>query len=421
VALFCISAGALVSMQTVGALCTRWGPGRVSTAGAALVSLAVALPALAFSMRALCVALLAFGAATGLANVAANSLGVQVQQRLGRPVMSMLHAGFSFGGLAGALAGGVATALVPTGGHLVAVAVLGLGVTVLIGPVLAGFDAREAASPPPVSPAPEPAMAGAARPRGTAGPVIVLLGLIAGSTAFAEGALTDWASLHLREDLHATPLIAAAGYALFSLAMACARLQGRRMIVRYGDTVVLTSGAMLAAVGMLAGALAASPYVALAGFVLVGFGLANVFPLAIAKAGLLGGARGVARASTVGYTGLLGGPPIIGFLAAGWGLPLALLTVSVLAVVAAFLALAVDHRLDGQDSVASVLRAQTSTRLQPWAARIESAAHHHGSSLQLLLDQDHMPTAARPDRSGDTATTTSLPNRPHPGLEFLIV
>src|SRR4029450_8898638 len=107
--------------------------------------------------------------------------------------------------------------------------------------------------------------------------VIVLLGAIAGCTAFAEGALTDWASLHLRENLHATPVVAGAGDPALSLAMTCARLQGRRLILRYGDTVVLVAGAMLAAVGMVAGALAPVPYLALAGFVLVGLGLANVF------------------------------------------------------------------------------------------------------------------------------------------------
>ena len=78
---------------------------------------------------------------------------------------------------------------------------------------------------------------------------------------------------------------------------------------------------------------------ALVGFALVGLGLANVFPLAIARAGALGGAKGVALASTVGYTGLLGGPPLIGLLVGGVGLPAALATVSLLAAVAAGLSL----------------------------------------------------------------------------------
>jgi hypothetical protein len=152
------------------------------------------------------------------------------------------------------------------------------------------------------------------------------------------------------------------------------------------------------------------PWPIVSGFVLVGLGLANVFPLAIAKAGLLGGPRGVARASTVGYTGLLGGPPIIGFLAGAWRLSMALLSVSALAALAGVLALMVDHRLDGAGSVASVLRAQTRARCQPLGARIESAAQAHGSSLWLLADQTSTPRTGRSDRTAGGE-----------GLEFLIV
>ena len=397
VALFCISAGALISMQTAGALCARWGAGRVTATGAALVSAGIALPAVAPSLGTLCAALLAFGAATGLVNVAANALGVRLQHGLGRPVMSTMHAGFSFGGLFGALSGGLVSAYLPVHWHLIAVAALGVGVALAIRPTLTRF--ADAADDPsgPADALDEPGAdhGASARPvrAGGAGPVIVLLGMIAGCTAFAEGALTDWASLHLREDLHAVPALAAAGYAAFSLAMGVARLLGRRLILKYGDTAVLVVGGMLAALGMLTGALTPSPYAALAGFVLVGFGLANVFPLAIAKAGLLRGARGVARASTVGYGGLLGGPPIIGLVAGGLGLPGALTAVSVLAVLAAVLALVVDLRLHGEKSVAAALRAQARARLEPVAARIGSAAQSHGDSLYLLLDQDRTPVA----------------------------
>src|SRR4029450_13861791 len=131
--------------------------------------------------------------------------------------------------------------------------------------------------------------------------------------------------------------LAAAGYAGFSLAMACGRLVGSSLVVQHGEEKILVGGALLAAAGMVLAAWAGSVTIALVGFVLVGLGLANVFPLAIARAGALGGAGGVALASTVGYTGRLGGPPLLGFLAEATGLSLALTTVSVFAVVAALL------------------------------------------------------------------------------------
>ncbi|MBK3597166.1 MFS transporter, partial [Streptomyces sp. MBT51] len=92
-----------------------------------------------------------------------------------------------------------------------------------------------------------------------------------------------------------------------------------------------------AAVGMLFGALAPTVWLALAGFALAGLGLANIFPVAVGRAGALTGPSGVAAASTLGYGGMLVGPPVIGFLADWLSLPVALTTVTLLAAVAAVL------------------------------------------------------------------------------------
>lgn len=125
-ALLCLSLGALACMQLTGAVCARLGPGRVSALAGAAVCGAAALPGLAGSVPALCAALLVFGAGTGAVNVAANSLGVQVEARAGRPLLSGLHAAFSGGGLLGALTGGLASGSLAVLPHLALVATAGL-------------------------------------------------------------------------------------------------------------------------------------------------------------------------------------------------------------------------------------------------------------------------------------------------------
>jgi len=329
-ALLCLSLGALVSMRVTGAWCARFGAGPVGAVAAVAVSAAVLPPGLVSSVPALCAALFVFGAATGMVNVAANAVGVQVEARVGRPILSGLHAGFSLGGLGGALVGGAVSALLGVGSHLALVAAAGLFVSASVVPVLLGAG-RGAAETAPRS-------AAAAR-RPTA--VLVVLGAIAGCTAFGEGALTDWGALLLREHLGAPAGVAAAGYAGFSVAMAGGRLAGGRLLQAMGERRLLVGGAALAAVGAFAAVTTSSLGVALTGFVLVGLGLANVFPLAIGRAGLLGGASGIALATTVGYTGLLGGPPVIGLLADSAGLPVAVGSVAVMALVAAVLVLTV--------------------------------------------------------------------------------
>ena len=66
--------------------------------------------------------------------------------------------------------------------------------------------------------------------------------------------------------------------------------------------------------------------------------MANAFPTAMVRVGLLAGPHGVATASTLGYAGFLLGPPTIGFLAGALSLRVALTTVSLLAIVAVALA-----------------------------------------------------------------------------------
>lgn len=117
--------------------------------------------------------------------------------------------------------------------------------------------------------------------------------------------------------------------------MAVGRLSGTALILRLGQTRALVLGGLTACGGMLLGALAPAVPLTMIGFALTGLGLANLFPTAIARAGELTGPSGVAAASTLGYGGMLLGPPSIGFLADAFGLPTALTTVSALAAVAA--------------------------------------------------------------------------------------
>ena len=167
---------------------------------------------------------------------------------------------------------------------------------------------------------------------------VLLLGVIALCSTYGEGAVSDWGALHLREDLGAAAGLAAAGYAAFALAEACGRLAGSALLARLGQTRVLVYGGLATFAGMIAAALAPVLPLALAGFALAGLGVANAFPTAMARVGLLAGPHGVAAASTLGYAGFLLGPPAIGFLASAVSLPAALTTVSLLALLAVALA-----------------------------------------------------------------------------------
>ncbi|MEU7034578.1 MFS transporter [Streptomyces sp. NPDC046237] len=326
-ALLGVSAGAVVTMTLTGRLCRRHGSHAVTVATGVLLSLSIALPALTHSPLALGLVLLAFGAAYGGINVAMNSAAVDLVAALRRPVMPSFHAAFSLGGMLGAGLGGlVAGSLSPTA-HLLGLTAVGLLLTAVAGPVLLR---QPSPAPPEAAPATD-------RPRSRSGSrgLVVVFGVIALCTAYGEGALADWGALHLEQDLDAHPGVAAAGYALFALTMTIGRLSGTALLERLGQTRTLVAGGATAAAGMLLGALAPSVWAALLGFAVTGLGLANIFPVAVARAGALAGPTGVATASTLGYGGMLLGPPSIGFLADWFSLPVALTTVAALAAGAA--------------------------------------------------------------------------------------
>ncbi|MFJ4565477.1 MFS transporter [Streptomyces caelestis] len=329
-ALLGVSAGAVVTMVLTGRLCRRYGNHRVTVACAVLLSLSVALPPLTHSALALGLVLLVFGAAYGGINVAFNSAAVDLVAAMRRPIMPSFHAAFSLGGMTGAGLGAlVAGPLSPTR-HLLLLTVVGLLVTAVAGPTLLRQK-------PPVPPERERPTQDAAprRPAGRTRGLVLVFGLIAGCTAYGEGALADWGALHLEEDLDASPGAAAIGYSCFALAMTVGRLTGTTLLERLGQTRTVVAGGATAAAGMLLGSLAPALWAALLGYAVTGIGLANLFPVAVERAGALAGPSGVATASTLGYGGMLLGPPAIGFMADWFSLPVALTSVAILAAVAA--------------------------------------------------------------------------------------
>ncbi|MFE5122570.1 MFS transporter [Streptomyces sp. NPDC056669] len=341
-ALLGVSAGGTATMMATGRLCRRFGNHPTTVAAGVLFAGSVALPPLTHSALALGLVLLVFGTGFGALNVAMNSAAVDLIAALRRPVMPGFHSAFSLGGMAGAGLGGlIADHLSPTR-HLSLLAVFGLllaaaaGRTLISLPVPAPRDAAGPAAESENGAAPEPSP-GAERP-GRARWLVGVFGLIALCTAYGEGAMADWAALHLHQDLDASAGLAAAGYSVFALMMAVGRLSGTTLLERLGQTRTLIAGGATAAAGMLLGSLAPTVWLALLGFAVTGLGLANLFPVAIARAGALTGPGGVAAASTLGYGGMLLGPPTIGFLADWYSLPIALTTVAALAAVAAVVA-----------------------------------------------------------------------------------
>ena len=323
-ALLCVACGAMLAMPVVGWLGARNVP-RLLTLTALFLALVFPLAGLAGSVPALAASLLLMGAGAGSMDVCMNARASRVEQEWGAPIMSSFHAAFSLGGLAGTglVAGAVALGWGVEGGLVLTSAVL-----LAAAAAHAGLDLR-------------PALADGEAGRRFAWPsaAVAGIGVLCLLAFMTEGAVADWSGVFLRAVAGFSTAAGASGFAAFSAAMVIARVFGDRVVHRLGRGTVLSAGAMLAGAGM---ALAiAVPQVGPVGFALTGLGGANMAPLLFSAAGRAGPAAstGVAAVATLGYGGMLLGPPVIGVLADWIGLRFALLV-----LVAAMAAIALGSR-----------------------------------------------------------------------------
>ncbi len=315
-ALFCISAGAIIAMPATSRLAAPFGPGPVIRAGSVLACASFVAAVLAPGQAALCGFLLAFGIGFGTVDVAMNAEAVRVEHRAGKPILGTVHAMWSVGSLAGSAGGAALLSVVSPSVQAAGLACLSVLVIVLAAGWLGdGASVRDAAPASDSRPVPRPWRDEA----------LLLTGVILCMAFAVEGAVADWGGVYLRVVRHVPAAHAALGYSAFSACMVAMRFAGDRVRARLGNAGVL-AGAFLAACGIVVVLLAASLPLAMAGFGLAGLGLANVVPALFALAGGHGADANasVGVAATLGYAGVLAGPPLFGAAAQATSLPTAI-------------------------------------------------------------------------------------------------
>ncbi|GAA4915203.1 nitrate/nitrite transporter NarK [Stackebrandtia albiflava] len=323
-------AGAIAAMSLTGAACARFGSAAVTRVTAVAYTLGLTFIGLgAGNAWTLAAALLLAGALVGAFDVAMNSQAATVERATAKPIMGSFHAAWSLAAAAGAGIGGVAAQYeVPLWIQLLVLGLVALAAVAVFFPAFIPDAVAVAAGP--------------AR-RWRFEKALVLLSLVAFAALLAEGAAADWSAVFLSDTQGASALVAAWGYGLFSVAMFLGRLAGDRLVHRIGRsrsifTAALTGGLGMSAslvVAQLAGPGPVAQAAVIAGLFLLGLGIAVIVPVVFSAAG---DGPGIAMVSNGGYTGWLLGPAVIGGLGELLGLPAAIWTIPLLAIVAALLA-----------------------------------------------------------------------------------
>lgn len=275
-----------------------------------------------------------FGASTGMCDVSMNVSGAANERVVGRTIMPIYHAFFSFGTMVGAGLGAIAEGI-----HLpIAVHALVVGALMTTG-VWIGVRNLQSEHIVPDGEAEVPADDHSKTWRGRLSiwrqPATLLIGLIVLGMAFTEGTANDWLALAMVDGHGVSNANGALIFGIFVTAMTVGRLLGVKVLDRYGRVPVLRGSTVLAGIGLILVIFVPWVWVAVIGVVLWGLGASLGFPVGMSAAAdnpKTAAAR-VSAVATIGYTAFLVGPPLIGFLGEHVGILNALLVTLVLVAI----------------------------------------------------------------------------------------
>ena len=317
-----LSGGVVASLPAMivgGRAGDRWGHRALLVTSGGLMGLAFAGLAFASSYGLLLLILLLWCATSGIYDVATNALAMDLEQTTGRRVLAPCHAAFSVGGAAGAL---IAGALISAGVdyRFVYVGTLFPVALVIFAVALSRF--------PQAPPAPEDE--GVVRAGLYQNLSLILVAVVAALAFFSEGTMEDWSGIYLREALALPAFLGASGVAIYHAAMATGRLCCAWVIKRFGNPRTLLGAGLLVAGGMVFALATREPLLVIVGFLVVGLALSATTPIAFSIAGdvapdRIGGASSVV--ATLGYSGFLVGPTIVGGIAEFSSLRISFLTI----------------------------------------------------------------------------------------------
>jgi MFS family permease len=325
--LFMLPLGSFIALPFAGWSVDRFGSrimGVISTSGYGLALYGLSQAQTSFSLS---VMLFIFGFVGDTVNISMNTQALDLQTAYRRPILSSFHALWSLGALSGALLGGwTLKTQIDTEMHFLMVAIA-VGVLCFWSWFyLIPHDGRK-----------EKGKKLLALPDRS----LLVIGAVCLCCTLCEGAMADWSALYYNQVKVDATTISTTGFTAYVLMMAMGRFSGDRLVMAMGYRKVLILDGIFVAGGMALALALKQPWLVIAGFGLVGFGVSTVIPIAYtaaAKSETMKASVALAAVSTIGFTGFLIGPPLIGFIAHEIGLRAALALVILLGIVIIVLA-----------------------------------------------------------------------------------
>jgi MFS family permease len=296
--------GAFIAMPVTGFLISKYSSKKVTTISGLLFPFFFLCIPWMDSFTTLLIPFFAMGMATGMMDVAMNAQAVEVEKAYQKPIMTFFHAMFSIGMVLGGIAGGLAiSGGFPTSQHFPAVFIVAM--------IFLFFCSKHLYPDAPAEQSDEPWFV---LPKGA----LIGLGIIGFCCMMGEGAISDWSTIYMKKIVQSDEYLYAYGLTGFAAMMTVGRLLGDKGRLRFGDYKMLIGGSILSLLGIGLVLSLVNPFIVILGFAIVGLGVSNIVPIVYSIAGSMPDIKpgvGIAMVTTIGYTGFMIGPPVIGFVA----------------------------------------------------------------------------------------------------------
>jgi predicted MFS family arabinose efflux permease len=249
--------------------------------------------------------LVGFGLLGNVMNISLNTQALGLEDQLGKSILASFHGLWSMAGFTGAgIGAGMIFLEFSPAVHYAVVALISVVIILFSQQYVINDKREDAESGGLVLKKPDQ--------------LLLRVGLIAFLGMMAEGCMFDWSGVYFKKIVEAEPAFVSVGYVCFMGAMASGRFITDKATNRYGKLPILQLSGVLIFTGLLLAVLLPSIYMAAFGFLLVGFGVASIVPVAYGIAGrskLYSPSVALALVSTLAFFGFLVGPPLIGFIA----------------------------------------------------------------------------------------------------------
>jgi MFS family permease len=314
VLLACLPIGLIISMPFAGFITNKYSIKTVLTIAA--ISFVLLLLVLGFSRKVwqLYVVLFLFGVTRTFYNVSINTISVLLQSHYKKKIINSFHGIWSLATLLGAL---VSLILI---GNDVSLEIHIISISIFCFLIILVFYKK---IPTTTSSSSQFKLISSKQKR------LLWLGLIAFGTMFCEGIMGDWSGIYFEKIGLVSKKYYVIGYAFYLTAMLIGRFWGDKLIDKFGELKIIRTSSLLLSSGFLISIVFTQPFLITIGFVLVGFGVSCIIPIAFllsSKNTSVPVGMAISTVSMMGYVGFLIGSPLIGFISNSFNLRWAFLT-----------------------------------------------------------------------------------------------